>query len=245
MRIDWSCHTYFRTWQVIPRPALPINRPMWVCIGVALGALPLMPALHGGSLALFGLLPLAVSAHILILARRMLFSPWRDGLKRAVVATTVALSVIALTTLDPSRASSGTIREHQAQWVKHAPDRYEFTVQLSGNSTVEALMPKRITVEHGKVISTNYIWDLDAHHKAGDSAPVEDLWTIDRAFTELLLAEERGWNVRARFNKELGFVENAEVSMDDGSNTVRMIEIRDFQVVAPAIEPARPAQRER
>ncbi len=218
-----------------------INNPMLVCIGAALGALPLLPAFGAGvgALRLAGLLPLAVSAHILFLARRMLFSPWRDGLKRAVMAAVVALSMLAVPLLDPSRASNSRIREQQAIWSQRAPERYEFTVQLSGDAPVEALIPKRIWVEHGKVTSTKYVWD-DENHRAGDPAPMEDLWTIDRAFTELLKAEAQGWNVRVRFNKDSGFVEKAEAIKNDGTNTVWVLENRDFSVTTAAAREPRP-----
>jgi hypothetical protein len=229
-----------------------ISRPTLVCIGAALGALALVPLLLANSVGwkLVGLLPLAVAAHILFLARRMLFSSWRDGIRKAAVAAAVALPLLVIPLLDPSSGSGSTIREHQARWTQGDPERYEYTIQLSGypsewRTLAEVLTPKRIQVEHGNVTSARYLWDGGDHHKAGDPAPMEDLWTIDRVFTELLAVEERGGEVNATFNERWHFVEEARATMIDGSNTGWGVEVRDFSAGASAVEAPRPVQRGR
>lgn len=217
-----------------------MSRPTLVCIGAALGALALMPLLLGGTLRwkLVGLLPLGASVHVLFLARRMLISSWRDALRKAAVAMAIVLPLLAAPLLDPSRASGSTIREQQALWKQRAPEWYAFTVQLSGNPSgssrsPEVMMPKRIRVEGGKVISASYVLDGGDHHKAGDPARMDNLWTIDRAFTELLAVEELGGEVKVRLNERWGFVEEARASINDGASTVWSVEVRDFSVTSP------------
>jgi hypothetical protein len=217
-----------------------VSKPMLVCVGVALGIVPLLQMAYMGvqsfstehlaswmgTLAVFGLLPLAATAHILFLARRLLFVPWQDGSKRALVAAAAAFVALAVPSLDPSRASSHEIRAQQDLWHERSPARYEFTIQTTGDAPPEAGLPKRIRVEFGKVISVTHAWDLDEDHKAGDPAPADGLWTIDRAFLELLAVEERGGKVNATYNERWGFVEKARA--DDGSTVSWGVEVRDF-----------------
>ena len=220
-----------------------ISRPMLVCIGIALGALAVSPLLSGSPLGwiLIGLLPLAASTHIVFLARRMLFSSWRDGLVKAAVATTVALSFQAVLNLDPSRASDSDLRGQIALWEQRAPNEYMYTVQLSGypdgwQKSREALMPKRITVQGGTVVAARYLWDTGVQ-KAGDPAPMQDLWTIDRAFAELLAAEQQGWEIKVRSNDRWGFIEQAHAfPKSDASLSGWSLEIRDFSVISQAAE---------
>jgi hypothetical protein len=208
-----------------------IARPALICTGVALGTLPIAPiALYGDSLAwkLVGALPLAVSAHILFLSRKMLFLSWRDGLRSTAVAAAVALTPLFVLALDPLATADRTLKEQSILWREAAPQRYEFTVQVNGWQEPEALSPKRITVESGNVISAVYAWN-SPRHNAGDPAPVEDLWTIDRAFSELVAAKERGWDVSARFNERWHFVERAFVEPDEPASGWDL-EIREFMV---------------
>ena len=222
-----------------------INRPTWVCIGIALGASAVSPLLSGSPLGwiFIGLLPLAASAHIVFLARHMLFSSWRDFLIKTAVATTVALAFLAVFSLDPSRASGSDLRAQIAIWEQRAPEEYAYTVQLIGypdgwQKSREALMPKRITVQGGTVIAASYLWDTGAQ-KAGDPAPMADLWTIDRAFAELLAAEQQGWEIKVRSNDRWGFIEQAHVvPKSDGSLSGWSVEIRDFSVASPTVEAA-------
>ena len=213
-----------------------IRSPWVICTGVALGALPIVPMVASGYgwWWIVGVLPLAASAHILFLARRMLFPSWRDALRTLTVATTVLLLLLAVSTLDPFRASDGAIRDQSARWDRSAPERYEFTVQLSGWLRPEDLIPKRISVENGEVISASYAWDA-VGHKAGDPAPLENLWTIERAFTELTAAEEQGATVSARFDLRWGFAERAFVETDEAGSAWDL-EITDFKVSSRAPE---------
>jgi hypothetical protein len=215
----------------------PVESPTLVCTGVALGALPIIPmAMFGDPWGwkLVGALPLAASAHILFLARGMLFSSWRHASRSVAVATVVVLLLRAMSTLDPFHASDSAIREQRARWEEAAPGRYEFTVQLSGWLAPEDLNPKRITVENGEVISASYAWEAPGH-KAGDPAPMENLWTIERAFAQLLAAEEQGASVSARFDLRWGFVERAFVEAEEARSGWEL-EITDFEVPSEARE---------
>jgi hypothetical protein len=186
----------------------------------------------------------------LFLARRMLFSSWRDATKKAVLAIAVVLPLATIPMLDPARTSVSTLRQQRELWKRAAPERYAYTVQLSGYPTgwrkpAKVLTPMRMTVEHGQVTSAIYLWDGGSHHKAGDTAPKDSLWTIERAFGELLAAGDEGWIVHTRFNETWGFVENAYVKpRDEEPLSGWGLEVRDFQVEVPALEP-RPAQRGR
>lgn len=213
-----------------------IRTPWVICTGVVLGALPIVPmaASTYGWWWIVGVLPLAASAHILFLARGMLFPSWRDASRTVVVATTALLLLLAVSTLDPFRASDGAIREQSARWDRSAPERYEFTVQLSGWLKPEDLIPKRISVENGEVVSASYAWN-GVGHKAGDPAPLEDVWTIERAFAQLLAAEEQGADVSARFDLRWGFAERAFVETD-GARSDWDLEITDFEVVREAVQ---------
>ena len=215
----------------------PIGSRWVVCTGVALGALPIVPmAIFGdGRWWILGALPLAASAHILFLAREMLFPSWRDALRSVAAATTVLLLLLAISTLNPFGASDGTIREQRARWEASAPERYEFTVRMSGWLPPEDLIPKRISVENGEVLSASYAWN-GVGHKAGDPAPLENLWTIERAFTQLLAAEAEGADVSARFDLRWGFVERAFVETE-GARSGWDLEILDFEVTRRAVEP--------
>jgi hypothetical protein len=209
----------------------PIRTPWLICIGVALGALPILPmAVFGDTWLwkLFGILPLAVSAHILYHARRMLFPSVRDALRSVGVAASVMLLLFAISTLDPFRVSGNAIREQQARWEEAAPARYEYTIQLSGWLGPEDLTTKRVSVENGNVVSVRYAWNA-VGHKAGDPAPTKDLWTIERVFARLSAAEEQGANVSARFDLRWGFAERAFVETD-GARADWDVEITDFEV---------------
>jgi len=207
-----------------------VQKPLLVCIGVALGALGLMPFILDVSFPsnLFGLLPLAVTAHVVFLARRMLFTSWSDGLKKGAIAVAIALAMWTVPLMDPSRTSGDMLREQQVLWEQRAPDRYAFTIQTSGDAPREALFPKRVRVGGRKVISVTYAWD-NKDHKAGDPAPSDGLWTIDRAFQELRAAAERGWKVNATFDERRGFIAEARAFPDDGENTGWGVEVRDFR----------------
>ena len=209
-----------------------ISKPALVWSGVALGALPVIPiAVSGDSLGkLVGILPLAVSAHILWLGRCMLFPSWREGLRSIGIAAVIPLILLSIFMIDPFRTPRGTLEEQRAFWEEAAPERYEFTVQLSGWIEPEAMSPKRITVENGEVIAAVYIWN-SSRHKPGDPAPVDNLWTMERAFTELLAASERGWSVSARFDERWGFVERAFVDTNE-SRSGWDLEVRDFRQVS-------------
>jgi hypothetical protein len=213
-----------------------IRSPWVIFIGVALGMLPIVPmAVSGdGWWRLFGALPLVASAHLLFLARGMLFPSRRDALWNVAAAATVLLALLAGSTLDPFRASDRAIREQSARWDESAPERYEYTVQLSGWRGPEDLIPKRIRVENGEVISASYAWD-GVGHKAGEPASLENLWTIERTFAQLLAAEEQGANVTARFDLRWGFPERAFVE-SDGSSSDWDVEITDFEVASRARE---------
>lgn len=215
----------------------PVASPWLICTGVALGALPIVPiAVFGDTWAwkLVGALPLTASAHILFLGRGMLIRSWRHAARSVAGAAAVVLSLRAFSTLDPFYASNTAIREQRARWEQMAPDRYEFTIQLSGWLTPEDLIPKRITVENGEVVSARYVWDA-VGHEAGDPAPMEALWTIERAFAQLLAAEEQGASVSARFDLRWGFVERAFVETE-GARSDWDLEIRDFNVPSEAAE---------
>ena len=207
-----------------------IRTPALICSGVALGILPVVPiAVFGDSFGkLVGVLPLAVSAHILWLGRRMLFPSWREGLRCIAVASVVPLILLSALIINPFETTRRTLEGQKAFWEEVAPDRYEFTVQLSGWVDREALSPKRITVENGEVVAAVYVWDSH-RHKSGAPAPVDNLWTIERAFSELLAASDRGWNVSARFDERWGFVERAFVDTSE-SRSAWDLEIRDFRV---------------
>ena len=212
-----------------------ISRPTLVCTGTAVGALPLGMFVFSSAPGwpLVGLVPLAVSAHILFLARHMLFSSLRDGIMKAAVAMTVALSLFLLSTFDPSEASGSVLRERIAHWEERAPEHYVFTIQLSGYpdgvlKSRDVLMPKRIVIQGGKAVSASYVWD-DGQHKAGDPARMDNLWTIDSAFRELLAAEERGWSVKLKSNERWGFIEQAHaIPNDDRPLAGWSLEVRDF-----------------
>jgi hypothetical protein len=212
-----------------------ISKPTLVWTGTAIGAMPLTVFVFSSTPGwpLVGLVPLAVSAHILFLARRMLFSSWRDGVMKAVVAVTIALSLFALSNFDHSEASDTALREQVAHWKERAPENYVFTIQLSGYpdgvlKSRDVLIPKRIVVQGGKVISASYVSD-DGQHKAGDPARMDNLWTIDHAFRELQAAEERGWSVKLTSNERWGFIEKAHaIPKDETPLAGWTLEVREF-----------------
>lgn len=84
----------------------PIERPIPVLIGMALGIAPLIPWTGAdGALRLVALLPLICSAHIIFLSRRLLFTHLRSsacelmrkGLRPALLAV-IALALVAFAT---------------------------------------------------------------------------------------------------------------------------------------------------
>ena len=210
-----------------------IGGPWLVCTGVALGALPIVPiAVFGDPWGwkLLGVLPLAATSHILYLSRRALFSSWRHALGSVATAAAVLVVLQAIATFDPFAVSERVLRAQSARWEQSAPDRYEYTVQVSGWFGPKALNPKRIVVEQGKVVAATYAF-RSPEHQLGDPAPLDDLWTIERAFAQLLAVEEAGGTVTARFDLRWGFPERAFV--ENGADLPGWdLEVTEFRVLA-------------
>jgi hypothetical protein len=207
-----------------------IGRPALICAGVTLGILPIAPyALFGDHWAwrIVGIAPIAVSAHLLFLSRRLLFPSWREVRRSTIVASAIAITIPAALILNPFATWRSTVRDQRLRWEKAAPDRYEYTVVLSGWLGPEEFNPTRITVESGAVVSASYVWDVPGH-KAGDPAPVEGLWTMERVFTEIAAAQDRGWTVSARFNERWGFVERAFTDSHESSSGWD-VEVKNFR----------------
>ena len=213
----------------------PIAGAWLVCTGVALGALPIVPWVVYGDTwlwRLFGLLPLLATAHILYLGRGLLFSSWRHALRSVAIATALVLLLHAAASFDPFEASDRALRMQLAQWEEATPSRYEYTVRLNGWLRPEDLNAKRIVVENGEVVSATYVQDGPGR-KLGDAAPLDSLWTIERAFAEFLAAEEAGGTVTARFDLRWGFAERAFVETE-GSGWD--LEVTEFNVLREAAE---------
>jgi hypothetical protein len=216
----------------------PIGSPVLVCTGVALGALPIVPiAVFGDQWGwkLVGALPLAAAAHILYLSRRYLFSSWRHAAGSIIAAAAVVSLLHALVTFDPFQASERVLGAHLARWEASAPDSYEYTVRVNGWLPPEALSPKRIVVEKGKVVAATYA-QAGAGRRVGDAAPLDELWTIEHAFAQLLAAEEAGGTVTARFDLRWGFAERAFVESED-ERSGWDIEVTEFNVLREAAKP--------
>jgi hypothetical protein len=212
-----------------------ISRPVLVCAGVTLGLLPIVPyALFADTWvwkAVAGIAPIVVSAHVLFLSRRLLFTSWRDALRSIIVASMLALAIPTALIINPFAPWQSTIRDQRARWERGAPTRYEYTVQLSGWLEPEVLLPKRITVENGEVVSARYVGS-SSRHAAGDPAPTEGLWTMDRVFAEVAAAQDKGWRVSARFNERWGFIEKAFADTFEAEAGWRL-EVRDFHEIVP------------
>jgi hypothetical protein len=217
------------------RGADSIHRPTLVCAGMTLGIMPIVPyAVFGDSWGwnVVGILPLAVSAHVLFLSRRLIFPSWKETRRSIIVVLILAFAIPLVLILNPFATSRNTVRDQSVYWQRVAPNRYEYTVQLSGWVEPEALNPKRITVENGAIVSASYLWD-GFGHAAGSPAPIEGLWTMDRAFAELAAAQDRGGRVSARFDEQWGFVEKAFVDPPESSSGWEL-EVRDFRESAGA-----------
>jgi len=215
----------------------PLASPWLICTGVAIGALPIVPmAVYGDPWGwkLVGALPLLATAHILYLGRAMLFPSWRHALRSAATAIALVLLLRAVGTLDPFYVSDRALRVQLAQWEESAPERYEYTVRLSGWLRPEDLNPKHIVVENGEVVSAVYVQDGPGR-KPGDPAPLDDLWTIERAFREFLAAKEAGGTVAARFDLRWGFAERAFVEIE-GESAGWDIEVSEFNVLREAAD---------
>lgn len=215
-----------------------IMAPELVFLGAVIGAIPILP------MALFGdpwgwkvtaMLPLVVSAHVLFLARRFVFPSRRVVYRSVAVGLIAAVVVPLLLLLNPLSTSRATIIDQQNIWESTAPDRYEYTVQLSGWRKPDELLPKRIEVESGEVVLATYLWDRSGH-SAGDPAVRESLWTIERAFDELLGAKDDGWSVSVRFDERHGYVKRAYVEKSFGSSSGWDFEVREFRVLDEATE---------
>jgi hypothetical protein len=214
-----------------------IGSPWLVCTGIALGALPIVPmALFGDPWwwKLLGVLPLAATAHIVYLSRRALFSSWQHAAGSIAVATGVVLLLHGVATFDPFQASGELLRSQNARWEESAPDRYEYIVQVSGWFPPEVLNPKRVVVENGNVVAATYV-HAGAGHKVGDPASLQDVWTIEHAFAQMLAAEEAGGTVTARFDVRWGFAERAFVEVS-GEHSGWDLEVSAFKVLPAAPE---------
>jgi hypothetical protein len=215
----------------------PVGSPWLICTGVALGALPIVPiAIFGDTWGwkFAGALPLAASAHCLFLARGLLFSSWRHALRSVATAAAVVLLLHAVSAVDPFHASGRVILAQRQRWEESAPDRYAFTIRVNGWLRPEDLSAKRIVVENGEVVSAKYMQSA-AGRKAGDPAPLENLWTIERAFAELLEAEAQGASVAARFDLRWGFAERVFVETEE-TRSDWDLEITEFKVLREAAE---------
>jgi hypothetical protein len=212
-----------------------ISRPVLVCAGVTLGLLPIVPyALFADTWVwkvVAGIAPIAVSAHVLFLSRRLLFGSWKDALGSIIVASVLAFTIPTALILNPFAPWRSTIRDQRAHWEQVAPTRYEYTVQLSGWLEPEVLLPKRIVVENGEVVSARYVGS-SSRHGAGDPAPIEGLWTMDRVFAEVAAAQDKGWRVSARFNERWGFIEKAFADTFESRAGWRL-EVKDFRENVP------------
>ena len=171
---------------------------------------------------------LAATLHILFLSRRMLFASSRDAVRSIAIATAVAASLPILLAVNPFGSTENDLVEQRNLWPESQPMGYQYTIQLSGWQHPEALYPKRISENNRKVSSATYLW-TGRNRNAGDPAPIDDtLWTIDRAFDELIAEKRRGLKVRVVYDDRWGFVKEARVDGDE-SQSGWSIEIRDFR----------------
>lgn len=205
-----------------------ISRPTLVCSGIALGLLPLSPAMWPDATNRWiGLLPIAATLHILFLSRRLLFRSNREAMKSILISSAAAISLPILVNAFPFGVSAAELRSQREIWLVQRPTQYEYTIQVNGWFRPDELRPKRISISNYEIVAATYARS-DGTRETGDPVPIDSLWTIDRAFDDLLEAKRKGQIVNAKFNDQLGYVENA--SVDSGEYRLNWsVEVREFR----------------
>ncbi len=219
-------------WKLL-RGADAIATPELVVLGAVIGVIPIVP------MAIFAepwgwkvtaILPLVVSAHVLFLARRFVFPSRPVVIRSAAIALVPVVVAPVVLLLNPFSTSRNTIVDQQRVWASSIPNRYEYTTQLIGWLKPDDLIPRRVVVHGGEIVSATYLSDMSGR-SSGEPAPRESLWTIERAFEELLDAKEEYWSVSVRFNDRWGYVERAYVENPIESLSGWNFEVRDFRVL--------------
>jgi len=93
------------------------------------------------------------------------------------------------------------------------------------------LHPKRVSVSESG-ISASYAWQSREHH-LGDTALRSTCWSVAETFDVLIEAKRRNAEVRARFNREFGFVERAFVEYGAQSSGCRDSRFRGRPIATP------------
>ena len=214
-----------------------VKRPTPIATGIWLGVTPILAAFTSPSYGwwLLAAAPLAVAAHIIFLSRRWLFPSSKAVVRSLCVPVILALGWLVLRTFPPFDISEADLIARKEMWLATRPNAYECTVVVAGWTDPELLEPKRITVRDEHVVSAEYAFQTWSHQQ-GERAPLAAAWTVDSIFDSLIAARRMGWSVRARFDRQLGFVEKAYLKIDR-PNSGWDVEVRKFSVLEASPSP--------
>lgn len=212
---------------------LVFKRPTLIVTGIWLGALPILAAFMSPDIGwwLAAVVPLGVAAHVIFLSRRFLFPDRKAVLGAICVPVFLALGWLLLRPFD---VSEGDLIANKEVWLARHPNGYEYTMLIAGWADPELLEPKLITVRDGNVVSAKYAFHTGSHQE-GEPAPLATTWTVDAIFDALIAAKRRGWSIRARFDRQFGFVEKAYLDIDRPDSGWD-IEVRKFSVLQATTE---------
>jgi hypothetical protein len=168
-------------------------------------------------------------------SRRWLFPSSKAVVRSLCVPVILALGWLVLRTFPPFDISEADLIARKEMWLATRPNAYECTVVVAGWTDPELLEPKRITVRDEHVVSAEYAFQTWSHQQ-GERAPLAAAWTVDSIFDSLIAARRMGWSVRARFDRQLGFVEKAYLEIDR-PNSGWDVEVRKFSVLEASTRP--------
>lgn len=198
----------------------PIEQPVPVLAGIMMGVAALIPWLGAdGALRLIAVLPLACTAHVVFLSRRLLFPHLRQAAGQLVqrwlkpsLATVAAITLVAFATRGVWRLD---LEEECAAWLSHRPEAYSFRLEFSGDVEPSQHHPRYITVQGDRVTSARYAYESSLRDPSARRPPADDAKTMNTVFEELIQARSRGARVRALFDQRWGYVKRAYVDYEE------------------------------
>lgn len=209
------------------------SRPTLVCLGVALGLLPVITFTISSDmigLRILSLLPIAASLHILYLSRHRLFSSRRQMIRSIAFGAAIAAVLPILFTFDWYGVSQEDLELYETSWSKLEPQAYEYSIQVSRWVSADNLRMKRVVIKNGEIISAINLLNV-GDKKARDPAPTGSAWSIGEVFAELLAAKRDGMQVRLIVDDQWGFVQRAFVEPET-QGSVWEVEVRDFRALS-------------
>lgn len=200
-----------------------IDRPLPVLAAVTLGVTAVvgMGVGEGTPALIFQGLPLAATAHILYLSRRLFVPLVRAEVKHNVwcwiwLTIPAGLALSASIVAAHVNQSRQELLDGQARWNRVRPLNYSFESNFAGIPLAATVgLPRKIDVQGDSVVSAVYTFVPTPGIRSSDPPPELHAWTMNRIFEELLKAQQSGARVRAQYDEHSGFVMGAEVNFPD------------------------------